>query len=134
MLTSLHHICIETPVYAESLDFYQRIMGFRVVEETPGFHGRAYTSWLESSTIRIELQTPKQSMEGRRAACADGKTQHQGLMHICFTVADLISCIEHLDVLGFTAYVPGKRYYEVLGQPLSKLRAPEGTIIELREA
>ena len=30
----LHHVCIQTDKYNESLDFYTRILGFKVIKES----------------------------------------------------------------------------------------------------
>ncbi|MDZ5038577.1 VOC family protein, partial [Clostridium perfringens] len=38
----IHHICIQTEKYEESLDFYTRILGFEMINETPNFHGRDF--------------------------------------------------------------------------------------------
>lgn len=133
MITSIHHICIETPRYDESINFYRDLLGFSVVEELRGFHGRAYATWLENGSIRIELQTPRLEEPEQDPCFKEPVPRQQGLMHVCFTVDDLTSFIEHLDARGFTGYLPEKRCYKVMGQPLSKLYAPEGTIIELRE-
>lgn len=133
MITSIHHICIETPRYDESIKFYRDLLGFSVVEELRGFHGRAYTTWLEYGSIRIELQTPRLEEPVKDPCAREPVPNQQGLMHVCFAVVDLVSCLEHLDAGGFSCYLPGKRYYQVMGQSLSKLYAPEGTIIELRE-
>lgn len=34
----MHHVCIQTEKYEESLEFYMRILGFEIVQETPNFH------------------------------------------------------------------------------------------------
>ena len=38
----IHHVCIQTNSYEESLDFYTRILGFEIVQETKNFHNRDY--------------------------------------------------------------------------------------------
>jgi glyoxylase I family protein len=42
----LHHVCIQTEDYQESLKFYTNILGFELVAETANFHGRDYNTWL----------------------------------------------------------------------------------------
>ena len=34
----VHHICIQTEDYKESLDFYTRILGLEIVKESKNFH------------------------------------------------------------------------------------------------
>ena len=43
----IHHICIQTENYKESLDFYTRILGFEIVKESKNFHNREYNTWLK---------------------------------------------------------------------------------------
>ena len=33
----IHHVCIETSIYKESLEFYTRVLNFELVKETPDF-------------------------------------------------------------------------------------------------
>ena len=56
----MHHVCIQTEKYEESLEFYMRILGFEIVQETPNFHNRAFNTWLKLGNFMIELQTAKQ--------------------------------------------------------------------------
>ena len=42
----MHHVCIQTEKYEESLRFYRDILEFNVVKETKGFHGRDVTTIL----------------------------------------------------------------------------------------
>ena len=121
-----HHICIETFYYIESIDFYTRILGFSIVKESKDFHGRKFNTWIKNDEIVIELQTPKRTEEKRELG-------NIGIMHICFSVKDLRAFIENIKEKGFKDFLPGKRNYKVKGCELSKILAPEGTIIELRE-
>jgi glyoxylase I family protein len=128
-----HHACIETNAYAATIDFYVRLLGFTVEQETAGFHGRAYNTWLRSGEIRMEVQTPK----GDVVAGAPGvlSSAPSGLRHLCFMVDDLDASLRRLETGGWTRFAEkdGKRIYEVEGGRLLKVIAPEGTIIELRE-
>ncbi|MBY6907563.1 VOC family protein, partial [Clostridium botulinum] len=56
----IHHICIQTEKYEESLDFYTRVLGSQIVKETPNFHRRAFNTWIKLRSFMIELQTPKE--------------------------------------------------------------------------
>ncbi len=42
----MHHVCIQTNSYNESLEFYTKVLGFRIVQETKDFHNREYNTWL----------------------------------------------------------------------------------------
>jgi len=46
-IKSLHHVCIQTEDYQESLKFYTDVLGFELVSETANFHGRDYNTWLK---------------------------------------------------------------------------------------
>jgi len=123
-----HHICIETDCYERSINFYTKVLGFNIVEETKDFHGREYNTWIKNEDVIIELQTPKRSEDNKKY-----KTGNKGLMHICFRVNALKAFVEEIEENGFEDFLPGKRIYKVKDKELSKLIAPEGTIIELRE-
>jgi len=128
MRMSFHHVCIETNTYTESICFYQKLFAFDIIEESKGFHGREYNTWLKNGDIIIELQTPK----------ADhSKINYQlgtiGIMHICFVVNNLDEEIKRIKELGFNIFKDGKEKYEICGKYITKIVAPEGTVIELRE-
>ena len=55
----IHHVCIQTENYTESLNFYKNILGFETIKETKNFHGREFNTWLKLGNFMIELQTPK---------------------------------------------------------------------------
>ena len=46
-IKAMHHVCIQTNSYKESLEFYKNILGFEIVEETKNFHTRDYNTWLK---------------------------------------------------------------------------------------
>lgn len=58
-IKNLHHICIQTEKYYESLDFYTKILGFEIIKETKNFHSRDFNTWLKFGSFMIELQTSK---------------------------------------------------------------------------
>lgn len=59
----IHHICIQTNTYEESKKFYMDILGFKLIKETPNFHGRNYNTWLALNGFMIELQTGRNILD-----------------------------------------------------------------------
>ena len=130
MIKSIHHLCIETDRYSESINFYCSLLGFSIAEETKNFHGREYNTWLKNKNIIIELQTPK---PGDSGGLSSGK--NRGIVHACFIVDNLSEAVEFLLSKGFTSFRKkgDEIIYTVKGGSLAKIIAPEGTVIELRE-
>lgn len=123
----IHHVCIETSIHKESLEFYTRVLNFELVKETPDFHGREYNSWLELNGFYIELQTPKKEVKLESEA-------REGIVHICFYVEDLTEELERIaGVYNNFKLKNGEILYTVEGGSLFKVIAPEGTIIEFRD-
>lgn len=129
-MRQLHHLCIQTANYEESLDFYCRILEFRIRKETKNFHARSYNTWLEYGDIMIELQTNKDG-----EALREYSGNNMGLVHFCFQVDDLNYEYERIKSLGYENFKrkQGQDVYIVEGGQLLKVIAPEGTIIELRD-
>lgn len=129
---TIHHICIQTNQYHESLAFYTRILEFQLVKETPNFHGRGFNTWLKLDNFYIELQTPKLSEE---KIFETYNKDAEGIVHFCLYCQSLDA--EHLRIqqTGFLDFLPkkGQVLYEVEGGKLLKMKAPEGTIVELRD-
>lgn len=125
----VHHICIQTNQYNESLSFYRDVLGFELINESPNFHGRHYNSWLRLGSFCIELQTGK---IGETLRGADSNTE--GIVHLCLWVEDLIQEAQKVKQLGYNFILKNNQeIYEVENGRLCKLVAPEGTIIELRD-
>jgi glyoxylase I family protein len=129
-LNSFHHICIQTENYSASLAFYVDLLGFEIVKETTGFHTRNYNTWLEGAGVMIELQTPKKGTK-----FTEWSSLNSGPVHICFIVEDVTKAYQTLKEKGYNSFKikNGKELYEVKGSPLFKVKAPEGTEIEIRE-
>lgn len=130
VIKSIHHICIETDRYAESINFYCSLLGFTIVEETENFHGREFNTWIKKENIIIELQTPKPGETSAGSSIA--KT---GIVHVCFIVDNLSWTVDKLLNSGFDSFrkKDDKIMYKVKEGYLAKMTAPEGTVIELRE-
>lgn len=126
----IHHVCIQTEKYKESLDFYTSILGFELVLETPNFHKRAYNAWLRLGDFMIELQTAKKEQE-----LNPWSSLNEGIVHMCFLVENVQEEYERIRSLGYTSFKckNGKEIYKVEDGYLFKVKAPEGTEIEIRD-
>ena len=126
----VHHVCIQTENYEASLDFYTRVLGFEVVSETTNFHGREYNTWLKLDNFMIELQTPKEGDNFNKWSSLTS-----GPVHIAFMVDNVEQEYEKIKSLGYNDFKlkDGKVVYKVLGESLFKIKAPEGTEIEMRD-
>ena len=126
----IHHVCIQTKNYEASLEFYTKILGFKLTKETKDFHTRAYNTWIEQDDFMIELQTGKGNEE-----LAENNSKMTGITHMCFWVEDVKEEVERIKQLGYQNFKlkNSTEIYLVEGSPLSKIIAPEGTVIEIRE-
>lgn len=127
---SFHHVCIQTDCYQRSLDFYQHVLGFSLELESPGFHGRAYNTWLERDGFRIELQTAKRSDH-----LVPFNKDSAGLVHFCLYTSAFDQIYQEILSAGFNRFQEknGDHIYNVEGGRLFKMIAPEGTVIEVRD-
>lgn len=124
----VHHACIETSKYDESIFFYTKVLNFSLKKETSNFHGRDYNSWLELDGFYIELQTSKN--KERKESIPNNK----GFVHICFFVEDIFKELERIKLIYNNFKLKNNEIlYNVEGGNLFKLIAPEGTIIEIRD-
>ena len=129
-IRSMHHVCIQTEKYKESLDFYTKILGFEMVEETAGFHGRDFNTWIKLGDFMIELQTPKKG-----DTLNPWTSVNAGIVHMCFTVDSVKEEFDRIKGLGYTNFKVknGQEIYKVVDGYLFKIKAPEGTEIEMRD-
>ena len=126
----MHHVCIQTEKYEESLEFYTRILGFEIVQETPNFHNRAFNTWLKLGNFMIEIQTAKQG-----EMLNPWSSLNEGIVHLCFLVDNFFEEIERIQQLGYEHFKikNGEIVYKVEDGYLFKIKAPEGTEIEIRD-
>ena len=129
-IKAIHHVCIQTENYKDSLNFYENILGFKVINETTDFHGREYNTWLKLYDFMIELQTPKYGDKFNK-----WNNLNSGPVHIGFIVDNVEEEYERIRNLGYKDFKVknGEIVYKVEGENLFKIRAPEGTEIEIRD-
>ena len=130
-IKSIHHVCIQTNKYQESLEFYTNILGFEIVSETPNFHTRDFNTWLKLEYFMIELQTPKKGEVLNKYS-----SKSEGIVHLCFLVDNVKLEYERIKKLGYSDFKVknGEEVYNVEGGYLFKVKAPEGTEIEMRDS
>ena len=126
----MHHVCIQTNNYKESLEFYTKILGFEVVQETKNFHNRDFNTWLKLGTFMIELQTGK-----KKENLNSWSKLNEGIVHMCFLVENVQEEFNRIRQLGYNKFKikNGEQIYKVENGYLFKIKAPEGTEIEMRE-
>lgn len=126
----MHHVCIQTEKYEESLEFYTEILGFQLVTETANFHKRAFNTWLRLETFMIELQTSKKGDK-----LNSWSSLNEGIVHMCFLVDNVHQEFDRIKELGYTNFKTknGEEIYKVEDGYLFKIKAPEGTEIEIRD-
>ena len=126
----IHHVCIQTEDYENSLKFYRDILEFTVIKETKEFHGRDYNTWLKLDDFMIELQTPKKDNNFNKWS-----SLNSGIVHMCFLVDNIEEEYNRIISLGYNNFKVknGEIIYNVEGGKLFKIKAPEGTEIEIRD-
>ncbi|MVX62324.1 VOC family protein [Clostridium chromiireducens] len=129
-IKSMHHVCIQTSNYKESLEFYTKILGFEVVQETKDFHGRDFNTWLKLGEFMIELQTSK-----KEDTLIKWNKLNEGIVHMCFLVDDVNKELNRIKSLGYDNFKVKNNeiIYKVEDSFLFKLKAPEGTEVEIRD-
>jgi glyoxylase I family protein len=129
-IKTMHHVCIQTNSYSESLEFYTEILGFTIVQETKDFHNRDYNTWLKLGKFFIELQT------GKNEENLDNWSEtNEGIVHMCFLVDNVQEEFNRIRELGYNKFKikNGEPIYKVENGYLFKIKAPEGTEIEIRD-
>lgn len=129
-IKTVHHVCIQTEKYKESLEFYTKILGFELIKETANFHNRDFNTWLKLGTFMIELQTGKKGEK-----LNSWSSSNEGIVHMCFLVDDVEQEFHRIKKLGYNNFKikDGKEIYKVEDGYLFKIKAPEGTEIEIRD-
>jgi glyoxylase I family protein len=127
---TIHHVCIQTDNYKESLEFYTKIIGFELVKESVNFHEREFNTWLKLGTFMIELQTCKKG-----DSLNNWSSLNEGIVHLCFLVDNVQEELDSIKNLGYTniKVKNGQELYRVENGYIFKVKAPEGTEIEFRD-
>lgn len=136
MLRMMHHICMDTHCYPESLSFYCDILGFKVIKEEEALYGRSYNTWLKRGDILIELQSLKRKFFWDKSANFFLRKMHKGgINHVCFIVDSIEKEINRIQKKGYSQFKQkDDAIVYLLGrQKHCKIVAPEGTVIEFRE-
>lgn len=126
----MHHVCIQTSNYKESLEFYTGILGFEIIQETKNFHNRDYNTWLQLESFMIELQTNKKD-----DTLIKWNKLNEGIAHMCFLVDNVKEEYDRIKSLGYNNFKikENEIIYKVEDNYLFKIKAPEGTEIEFRD-
>ena len=98
-LKAIHHVCIQTENYKESLDFYTNILGFEIIKESKNFYNREYNTWLNLNNFMIELQTPKKNDNFNKWS-----NLNSGPVHMGFIVDNVEEEYERIKNLGYTKF------------------------------
>lgn len=128
-IIKLHHICIQTACYDDSLKFYRDLLGFEVVRDDLYAPKRLHRTWLTRGPITIELLSEKCNKP-----YGDYSNALQGMPHMSFLVADIHAAYEEAVRFGANIKTRHKKaIYGIKGGKQFKLIAPEGTEIEIRD-
>ena len=124
----IHHICIQTNDYEKSIEFYNKVLGFKVIKETKNFHGRSYNTWLELNGFMIELQTGKECL-------SEYNKDAEGIVHFALESNNIEEELDRILNTGYSKFKLKNNsiLYQVEDGQLFKIIAPEGTIIEIRD-
>ena len=88
-----------------------------MIRESKDFHTRDYNTWIKFGEFMIELQTAKSNDTLHKWSSSNA-----GPVHLGFLVDDVQKELKN-----------GQIVYEVEGEKLFKIKAPEGTEIEIRD-
>ncbi len=125
-IRGLHHVAIIASDYASSKDFYTRVLGLRVIEET-------YRDARDSYKLDLALPGGAQielfSFPG--APPRPSYPEACGLRHLAFAVEDLDGAVRSLEGNGVA--VEAVRVDELTGKRFTFFADPDGLPLELYE-
>ena len=130
-IKGLHHIGVQTGCYEESKKFYTEILGFKTIKETPNVNGRAYNTWLKLGEIIIELQAAKLSTDAK-----EWNSLNEQPTHISFLIENVEDMYKEIKSKGYNSFKlkNGVEIYNGKNGSFFKVKAPEGTEIEMRDS
>ncbi len=123
-IKSIHHIAILTDNYEVSKDFYTRVLGFTILQETYRAERESYKLDLAIDGVyQVELFSFPEFRE--RASFPEAK----GLRHLAFAVDDIEKDVAELVEKGVE--VQGIRVDELTGKKFCFFYDPNGQPLEL---
>ncbi len=123
----IHHIAIIGSDYERSKNFYTKVLGFTIINETYRSHRDSYKLDLKvNATTQIELfsfPSPPNRVSYPQEAC--------GLRHLAFRVADIDTVIRHLN--QYQVETEAIRIDEITGKKFTFFADPDGLPLEIYE-
>jgi methylmalonyl-CoA/ethylmalonyl-CoA epimerase len=128
-----HHVGISVANMAESIDWYERILDFKLEWCRPFPPIKTHIAFLTNGNFNIELfeaYNSKPQLEERRLPITD--LQMQGTKHIAFEVKDIKTLFEHFNTEGVDI-VFGPIESPPKDGLFGFIRDPSGVLIEFLE-
>lgn len=122
----IHHIAIICSDYNRSKDFYIRILGFPVIQET--FRAKRQSYKLD---LRIDDRSQIELFSFPDAPKRPSYPEAQGLRHLAFTVDNIEKAVEYLN--SFDVKTEPIRTDEITGKRFTFFFDPDGLPLELYE-
>ena len=146
MFTGWHHTNINVSDFDRSLDFYMRVLGFKVAAETefdgeefsrgvgiPGTKIRAAFLEVPNSPTMVEMF--QYLSPDSKPIATDALPSDVGVGHICFTVDDIDQAYEKLSAQGVefmsTPITISKEHPHAGGVRFCYFRDPDGALLEI---
>jgi glyoxylase I family protein len=124
-LNRIHHVAVICSDYARSKDFYTRVLGLAVIEETYRAERDSYKLDLDAGNCQIELFSFPHPPE------RVSRPEARGLRHLAFEVADVAAAVEALAREGVAA--EPVRVDELTQKRFTFFADPDGLPLELYE-
>ena len=122
----IHHIAIICSDYNRSKDFYIRILGFPVIQETFRAERQSY-----KLDLKIDDWSQIELFSFPRAPKRPSYPEAQGLRHLAFTVDNIEKAVEYLN--SFDVKTEPIRTDEITGKRFTFFFDPDGLPLELYE-
>lgn len=122
----IHHIAIICSDYNRSKDFYTRILGFPVIQETFRAERQSY-----KLDLKIDDWSQIELFSFPEAPKRPSYPEAQGLRHLAFTVENIEKAVEYLN--SFDLETEPIRTDETTGKRFTFFFDPDGLPLELYE-